>query len=83
MYNEAEKKSLEIDYSHLCATNATIAFFLTNAPAQILKIFDEVAMEVVLSVFENYEQIHNEIHVRITNLPAVETIRDLRFLFTY
>jgi DNA replication licensing factor MCM2 len=75
---EGESQSLEIDYGHLCATNATIAFFLTNAPAQILPIFDEVAMEVVLSGFENYDQIHSEIRVRVTNLPAIETIRDLR-----
>ena len=69
---------MEIDYSHLCAANATIAFFLTNAPEQILPIFDEVAMEVVLSGFEYYEKIHSEIHVRVSNLPAVEQIRDLR-----
>jgi DNA replication licensing factor MCM2 len=75
---EAESQSLEIDYAHLCATNATIAFFLTNAPSQILPIFDEVAMEVVLSGFENYDKIHNEVHVRIANLPSVETLRDLR-----
>lgn len=75
---EAESQSLEVDYAHLCATNATIAFFLTNAPAQILPIFNEVAMDVVLSGFENYENIFNEIYVRITNLPAVETLRDLR-----
>jgi DNA replication licensing factor MCM2 len=75
---ESESQSLEVDYAHLCATNATIAFFLTNAPSQILPIFDGVAMEVVLSGFENYDKIHNEIHVRIANLPSVETLRDLR-----
>ncbi|KAJ3276612.1 MCM DNA helicase complex subunit [Terramyces sp. JEL0728] len=75
---EAESQSLEVDYAHLCATNATLAFFLINAPAQILPLFDTVAMEVVLAGFENYERIHSEIHVRIANLPAVETLRDLR-----
>ncbi|KAJ3310161.1 MCM DNA helicase complex subunit [Boothiomyces sp. JEL0838] len=75
---EAESQSLEVDYAHLCATNATLAFFLINAPAQILPLFDAVAMEVVLAGFENYERIHSEIHVRIANLPAVETLRDLR-----
>jgi DNA replication licensing factor MCM2 len=75
---EAESQSLEIDYAHLCATNATIAFFLTNAPAQILPFFDQVAMEVVLSGFENYDKIYEDIHVRIANLPSVETLRDLR-----
>ena len=71
---------MPVDYAHLCATNATIAFFLTNAPQQILPIFDEVAMEVVLSGFELYDKIHDSIHVRIANLPAVEQLRDLRFI---
>lgn len=75
---EAESQSLEVDYAHLCLTNAIIAFFLTNAPAQILPIFDAVAMEVVLSGFRNYDKIHSEVHVRIANLPSVETLRDLR-----
>ena len=35
-------------------------------------------MEVVLSGFEHYDQICNEIHVRITNLPSTESLRDLR-----
>ena len=77
---QSESKSLPVDYAHLCATNATIAFFLTNAPQQILPIFDEVAMEVVLSGFELYDKIHDSIHVRIANLPAVEQLRDLRFI---
>jgi DNA replication licensing factor MCM2 len=77
--NQAESSALEIDYDHLCATNATLAFFLTNAPQQILPIFDSVAMDVVLAGFENYDKIHSEVHVRVANLPAVEQLRDLRF----
>ena len=75
---ETEGQSLEVDYEHLYQTNATLTYFLVNSPVELLKIFDEVAMEVVLSGFEAYDQIHSEIHVRITNLPVVETLRDLR-----
>jgi DNA replication licensing factor MCM2 len=75
---EAESPSLEIDYHHLYQTNATLTYFLVNCPSEILKIFDKVAMDVVLSGFENYEQIHSQVHVRIANLPVQESLRDLR-----
>ncbi|KAG5462768.1 MAG: hypothetical protein BJ554DRAFT_3612, partial [Olpidium bornovanus] len=44
----------------------------------MLKIFDEVAIEVVLMSFPEYEQIHSSIHVRITDLPIITSLRDLR-----
>jgi DNA replication licensing factor MCM2 len=75
---ESESASLEVDYNHLFQTNATLTFYLVNSPAEILLIFDKVAMEVVLSGFENYNSIHSEIHVRIANLPVMESLRDLR-----
>ncbi|KAJ8324432.1 MCM DNA helicase complex subunit [Batrachochytrium dendrobatidis] len=74
----ADGQSLEVDYRHLYSTNATLAYFLSNTPTEILKIFDSVAMEVVLTGYEDYDKIRSEIHVRITNLPIVETLRDLR-----
>jgi DNA replication licensing factor MCM2 len=75
---EAESQSLEVDYVHLYQTNATLSYFLVNCPSETLKIFDKVTMEIVLSAFENYSQIYSEIHVRIANLPVVESLRDLR-----
>ncbi|KAL2913170.1 MCM DNA helicase complex subunit [Polyrhizophydium stewartii] len=75
---ESEGQSLEVDYNHLKDRFATLAIFLSNAPTEVLKIFDSVAMEVVLSGFEDYDKIFSEIHVRITNLPIVETLRSLR-----
>lgn len=35
-------------------------------------------MEVVLSLFEEYDSIKSEIHVRLTDMPNIENIRDLR-----
>ena len=44
----------------------------------MLKIFDQVSMEVVLLHYPDYERIHNEIHVRITDVPVQYTLRQLR-----
>ncbi|KAI9137071.1 MCM-domain-containing protein [Paraphysoderma sedebokerense] len=75
---EANSESLEVSYMHLQSTHAILAYLLANAPTDLLKIFDEVAFEVVQINFEEYDQIHKEIHVRITDLPSVLTLRDLR-----
>ena len=66
-------------WQHLYETSAILAFFVANSPAEVLKIFDVVALEVVLSGFEEYAGIKNEIHVRIAGLPSTDTLRDLRF----
>lgn len=44
----------------------------------MLEMFDTVALEVILIFYPSYERIHNEIHVRITDLPTNMTLRDLR-----
>lgn len=75
---EVNAESLEIDYDHLSSNRATLAYFLANAPAEILKIFDQVAMEVTLLHYPDYERIHSEIHVRFTGLPIRYTLRQLR-----
>ncbi len=49
-----------------------------NAPSQILPLFDQVAMEVTLSGFEDYDKIFEEIHVRVADVPQSEALRDLR-----
>merc|ERR1712241_334505 len=56
------------------------AYFLPEAPTEVLTIFDEAAKSVVLSMFPRYEAIAKEIHVRITDLPLVEELRSLRQL---
>jgi DNA replication licensing factor MCM2 len=37
-----------------------------------------VALEVVLAIFPEYKRIHGEVHVRITDLPIQDSLRDLR-----
>lgn len=55
-----------------------LAYFLTNAPAAMLEIFDEVALDAILVYFPAYKRIHSEIHVRICDLPLSSSLRDLR-----
>src|SRR5271170_1748254 len=75
---EVNSESLEVSYDHLSSTKAILAYFLANAPAEMLKIFDKAAFEVTRLHYPNYEQIHPEIHVRISDLPVRFTLRQLR-----
>jgi len=77
---EANKQSLVVNYHILATEQSVIAYFLPEAPKEILKIFDEAAKEVVLSLFPNYDRIATEIHVRIADLPLMEELRHLRQL---
>lgn len=75
---EVNSESLEVSYDHLSSTKAILAYFLANAPAEMLKIFDQAAFEVTRLHYPNYELIHPEIHVRISDLPVHYTLRQLR-----
>jgi DNA replication licensing factor MCM2 len=75
---EINAESLEVSYDHLASSKAILAYFLANAPAEMLEIFDEVAMDVTLLHYPDYERIHSEIHVRISDLPIQYTLRQLR-----
>lgn len=55
-----------------------LAYFLPEAPFQMLEIFDEVAKELVLSIFPSYERVSPEVHVRISDLPLIEDLRTFR-----
>eukprot|EP00123_Amoebidium_parasiticum_P014514 comp22531_c0_seq1/m.34205 comp22531_c0_seq1/g.34205 ORF comp22531_c0_seq1/g.34205 comp22531_c0_seq1/m.34205 type:complete len:895 (-) comp22531_c0_seq1:338-3022(-) len=74
------KMSLVVSYQHLCAVEecAIIAVYLADAPIEMLKIFDEVAQQVVLKMFPDYQDICRDIHVRISNLPIQESLREIR-----
>eukprot|EP00743_Colponemidia_sp_Colp-15_P001012 GILK01001118.1.p1 GENE.GILK01001118.1~~GILK01001118.1.p1 ORF type:complete len:891 (+),score=144.69 GILK01001118.1:49-2721(+) len=72
------RQSLEISYTHLTQKVPILAIWVADAPAELLKLFDEVAWRVVLEAFENYDQVHNEVHVRINDLPISDSLRELR-----
>jgi len=77
---ENNKQSLIVDYNILANEHQVLAYFLPEAPSEMLEIFDEAAKEVVLSMFQLYERIHNHIYVRIAELPLMEDLRSLRQL---
>jgi len=77
---ENNKQSLTVDYNTLANEHQVLAYFLPEAPAEMLKIFDEAAKEVVLSMFKNYERIAPYIHCRVAELPLLEELRSLRQL---
>lgn len=75
---EINAETLEVSYDHLSSSKAILAYFLANAPQEMLVLFDQVAMEVVLLHYPDYERIHSDIHVRIFDLPVHYTLRQLR-----
>ncbi|ESO84409.1 hypothetical protein LOTGIDRAFT_168864 [Lottia gigantea] len=77
---EANKGSLIIDYNMLASVEQVLAYFLPEAPTEMLQNFDEAGKEVVLSMYPNYERIAKEIHIRIAELPLIEDLRSLRQL---
>ena len=48
----ANKKSLVVDYNTLANEQQVIAFFLPEAPTEMLKIFDEVCVDVFSTLLE-------------------------------
>ncbi|XP_059171812.1 DNA replication licensing factor mcm2-like isoform X2 [Physella acuta] len=77
---EGNKESLVIDYNMLASMEQVLAYFLPEAPTEMLNNLDEAAKEVVFSMYPNYERIAKTIHVRIADLPLIEEIRSLRQL---
>ncbi|KAK9362653.1 MCM2/3/5 family-domain-containing protein [Lipomyces starkeyi] len=78
MLGEVNSESLEVSYRHLLEAKSVLARFLLFAPAEMLKIFDVVAMEVTELHYPDYSRIHLEIHVRISDVPNVRPLRELR-----
>ena len=62
-------QSLEVTYNHITKVMPTLAIWIAEAPAEVLPIFNQVAYELVLEVFPQYENIHSKVFVRIKDLP--------------
>ncbi|XP_037949487.1 DNA replication licensing factor Mcm2 [Teleopsis dalmanni] len=77
---EQNKSSFVVSYTDLANKEHVLAYFLPEAPFQMLEIFDRVAKDMVLSIFPTYERVTTEIHVRISELPLIEELRTFRKL---
>ncbi|KAJ8672495.1 hypothetical protein QAD02_003754 [Eretmocerus hayati] len=77
---ESNQSSFVVEFPVLAQIEHVLAYFLPEAPLQMLEIFDEVARNFVLSIFPSYERVTSEIHVRISELPLIEELRTFRKL---
>jgi DNA replication licensing factor MCM2 len=77
---EANHQSLVVDYNLLYQSEEVLAYFLVEAPLEMLLIFDEAAKDYVYSLYPHYHKIAKEIRVRISDLPLIEELRSLRQL---
>ncbi|XP_020284854.1 DNA replication licensing factor Mcm2 [Pseudomyrmex gracilis] len=77
---ESNQSSFIVEFPILASKEHVLAYFLPEAPFQMLEIFDEVAKELVLTIFPSYERVTSEIHVRISELPLIEELRTFRKL---
>lgn len=77
---ESNQSSFIVEFPILAGKEHVLAYFLPEAPIQMLEIFDLVAKELVLTIFPSYERVTTEIHVRISELPLIEELRTFRKL---
>lgn len=77
---EQNGASFVVSYTDLASKEHVLAYFLPEAPFQMLEIFDNVAKDMVLSIFPTYDRVTSEIHVRISELPLIEELRTFRKL---
>lgn len=75
---EINAESLEVSWVHLSDSKPVLGMFVAQVPSSILPIFDAVALDVTLYHYPDYERIHSELHVRMTDLPISLTLRQLR-----
>lgn len=74
----ANRVSMHVSYVHLSENDAILAIWLADVPKDMIQIFDEVLKEEVLAMFPHYQKISQDVHVRITDLPISDKLRDLR-----
>ncbi|CAG9856459.1 unnamed protein product [Phyllotreta striolata] len=77
---ENNQSSFDVEFPNLANKEHVLAYFLPDAPFQMLEIFDTVAKHIVLSMYPSYNRVTDEIHVRISDLPLIEELRTFRKL---
>lgn len=67
-----------MNYSHWLDVQPVLAVWLADAPQPVLEIMEEEAQAFVRRHHPNYSKIYDKIHLRITNLPLEDKIRNIR-----
>ena len=76
---QANKQSLDVDFIQLSRHQTALAIWAIDAPKEMFDLFNEVACASIDEKFPNYrDNVHAEIFVRMTGLPVVEAVRNIR-----
>ena len=67
-----------MSYLHISQAYLDLAMLVPDCPAAVLPLFHKAARDAVLADFPEYHGIHEEVFVRITELPIEDSIRELR-----
>ena len=67
-----------MSYLHISQAHLDLAMLVPDCPAAVLPLFHKAARDAVLADFPEYHGIHEEVFVRITELPIEDSIRELR-----
>jgi DNA replication licensing factor MCM2 len=70
--------TLQVSYMHLMESEPILAFWLADAPRDMFDVLNESATRHTLMLFPSYHAIKSEIHVRISDVPILDSLRDLR-----
>ena len=74
----ANLATLTVSYLHLMEAEPVLAFWVADAPKDMLDVLNEAATRHTLQLFSSYHAIHRDIHVRISEVPILDSLRDLR-----
>ena len=72
------QSSLTVSYVDLMHAEPTLACWVTDAPLDMFVILNEAATRHTLALFPSYHAIQSEIHVRVSQVPITDSLRDLR-----
>ena len=76
---QANRQTLEVDFIQLSKHATALAIWAIDAPSQLFDHFSVVATEATEDKFQAYvRNVHQEIFVRMTGLPVVEPLRNIR-----
>ena len=74
----SNKGALQVSYHHLMEAEPLLAVWLADAPKDMLDLLDEAVTKHTLMLFPSYGAIKEDIHVRIADIPIMDSLRDLR-----
>ncbi len=74
----SNQSTLEISYMHLMQSQPVLAIWLVDAPSDMFDVLNEAATRHTMRLFRSYGEIQDEIHVRVSELPIIDSLRGLR-----